>query len=61
MHSYSRNNPPIASYTYGYDPASNITGITDNVDAAYNRQFGYDDLGRLTTTSTGAMLWGTRP
>jgi hypothetical protein len=30
------------------------------LDAAYNRQFGYDDLGRLTTTSTGAMLWGTR-
>jgi RHS repeat-associated protein len=30
------------------------------VAAAFNRQFGYDDLGRLISTSTGALLWGTR-
>jgi RHS repeat-associated protein len=55
-----RNGANIAFYLYGYGPAGNITAITDTVDAAYNRQFGYDDLGRLTNTSTGAMLWGTR-
>ena len=51
---------PIALYSYQYDPAGNITKIDDLIDASFNRQFGYDDLGRLVSTSTGALLWGTR-
>ncbi|MGH9457101.1 MAG: RHS repeat-associated core domain-containing protein [Thermoanaerobaculia bacterium] len=49
----------IAAYEYGYDPAGNITAITDLGDASYSRTFGYDDLHRLVTANTGASLWGT--
>jgi RHS repeat-associated protein len=53
--------PPnnIARYSYSYDPAGNITGIQDMMDATYSRTFGYDDLNRLVTANTGASLWGT--
>ncbi|HTV72763.1 MAG TPA: hypothetical protein VME66_03535 [Candidatus Acidoferrales bacterium] len=37
----------------------NITSITDNLNAGYDRTYGYDDLNRLTTANTGASLWGT--
>jgi len=49
----------LASYSYSYDSAGNITAITDVLDAGYNRTFGYDDLDRLTTANSGASLWAT--
>ena len=42
-----------------HDPAGNITAITDDGHAAYNRTFGYDDLHRLVTANTGFSLWST--
>jgi hypothetical protein len=48
-----RGTASVASYVYQYDPTGNITRINDQVDASFNRQFGYGDLGRLTSTSTG--------
>jgi RHS repeat-associated protein len=49
----------IADYTYGEDAVGNITQIHDALAAAYNRDFGYDDLNRLVAANTGASLWGT--
>jgi len=53
--------PPqtLADYTYGSDALGNIETITDELNAGYNRTFGYDDVNRLTTANTGASLWGT--
>jgi RHS repeat-associated protein len=34
--------------SYGYDPAGNVTGITDNRSAANSQVFGYDARDRLT-------------
>jgi RHS repeat-associated protein len=48
----------IAQYTYGKDNVGNITQIHDATDARYNRDFGYDDLNRLTTANSGTLLWG---
>ncbi|MCI0479829.1 hypothetical protein L0Y59_04760, partial [Candidatus Uhrbacteria bacterium] len=48
----------IASYEYTHDPAGNITRIADLVDPSYDRDFGYDDLHRLTTANGGEGLWG---
>ena len=48
----------IASYEYTHDPAGNITRIADLADPAYDRDFGYDDLHRLTTANGGPGLWG---
>jgi RHS repeat-associated protein len=41
---------------YTLDPAGNITGIADGVDAAKNQTFGYDSLYRLTGA---AGIYGT--
>lgn len=49
----------LAEYDYIHDAAGNITQIHDAVDAAYNRDFGYDDLNRLTSAASGSALWGT--
>jgi len=49
---------PIADYLYNEDPAGNVTAIHDAMDAAFNRDFGYDDLFRLTGAATGDALWG---
>ncbi|HEV7922068.1 MAG TPA: RHS repeat-associated core domain-containing protein [Thermoanaerobaculia bacterium] len=49
----------IADYLYATDAVGNITQIHDAVSSAYDRDFGYDDLNRLTSASTGASLWGT--
>ncbi len=49
----------IASYTYAADAVGNITEIHDDVDAAYNRDFAYDDLHRLITANSGSSLWGS--
>ena len=35
------------SLDYVLDPVGNITGITNNLDAARNQGFGYDNLYRL--------------
>ena len=42
-------------YSAGFtrNPAGNVTAIADNLDAARNQSFGYDDLYRLTS-ATGA-------
>jgi RHS repeat-associated protein len=49
----------ITDYLYQEDPGRNITQIHDATNAAYNRDFGYDDLNRLTTANSGASLWGS--
>src|SRR5207244_8169624 len=48
----------IADYLYQEDPAGNITQIHDAVNAGYNRDFGYDDINRLTSANSGTGLWG---
>jgi RHS repeat-associated protein len=49
----------IASYSYTHDPAGNITAISDTTDASFNRTFMYDDLHRLTGSTTGESLWSS--
>jgi RHS repeat-associated protein len=45
--------------SYGYDTASNITTITDTVNAARSESFGYDQLYRLVSASGayGYLTW----
>ncbi len=50
----------LASYEYTHDPAGNITRIADLADSAYDRDFGYDDLHRLTTANGGEGQGGRR-
>lgn len=38
----------LQDLTIGYDPASNISGITDAVNASYSQTFQYDLVGRVT-------------
>jgi hypothetical protein len=38
------------------NPVSNITRIDDLTNPGYNRAFGYDELNRLTGTTTGFEL-----
>jgi RHS repeat-associated protein len=42
-------------FTYGYDSAFRITGITDTDNAALSQSYGYDALDRLTS-ATGTSL-----
>jgi RHS repeat-associated protein len=49
----------LAQYAYGYDAVSNITRIDDVTNPGYNRAFSYDELNRLTGTTTGFELWRT--
>ena len=49
----------LSSYGYSEDAVGNITAITDELNAGYDRAFGYNDLNRLTTANSGADLWGT--
>ena len=49
----------LASYTYATDTGGNITEIHDATNGAWNRNFGYDDLNRLTSANGGASPWGT--
>jgi RHS repeat-associated protein len=37
----------IQNLTYGYDPADNISPITDNLNSARNQTFGYDHVNRI--------------
>ncbi|HEX8251869.1 MAG TPA: RHS repeat-associated core domain-containing protein [Thermoanaerobaculia bacterium] len=50
---------PLASYRYASDAVGNVTAITDALDPRYSRAFGYDDLNRLTSSTTGSALWGS--
>ncbi|MBO7492078.1 MAG: hypothetical protein J6T59_06530, partial [Bacteroidales bacterium] len=61
LRSYERNGSPMQDIDYAYDAAGNITGIrnsatmlTNNLGGAYNCQYTYDSLYRLSR-STG--LW----
>lgn len=47
----------LISKTYTWQDDDNITGITDNLNAANNRTFGYAAIHRLTSPVTGP--WGT--
>src|ERR1035437_6319429 len=49
----------LADYVYQEDATGNISQIHDATNATYNRDFGYDDLSRLTTANSGSSLWGT--
>ena len=49
----------IADYNYAEDNNGNITQIHDAVSATYNRDYGYDDLNRLTIANSGTALWGS--
>jgi RHS Repeat len=44
----NRTGGNIVQNAYGYDPAGNLTSITDSLDSAYNRTYGYDFVNRLT-------------
>ncbi|MEL6996593.1 MAG: RHS repeat domain-containing protein, partial [Pseudomonadota bacterium] len=47
-----RNGPSVAvSLIYDHDANGRITSIVDSVNPGWNRSFGYDDLGRLTSAS----------
>ncbi len=41
----------LISKTYAWQDDDNITGITDNLNSANNRAFGYDEIHRLTAAS----------
>ncbi len=38
-------------YTYGYDARGKVTSVTDLTNTANNRNYAYDQLGRLTSAS----------
>ena len=43
---------------YAYDANGNVTGITDQQEAVFNRTLGYDDLDRLTSANAPSV-WGS--
>lgn len=49
----------LLDHGYASDAAGNIASIHDLADSTYNRDFGYDDLNRLTSATSGTSLWGT--
>src|ERR1043166_2487904 len=49
---------PVADYPYGYDASGTVTAQHDALEPARNRDFGYDDLNRLTVANSGSALWG---
>jgi RHS repeat-associated protein len=44
---------PLQLLGYSYDPANNVSSITDSVTAANSQAFGYDVLNRLTSAAGG--------
>ncbi len=48
----------LADHTYQFDGGGNVLQLHDALSANYNRDFGYDDLNRLTTANSGTSLWG---
>jgi YD repeat-containing protein len=57
--SLNTSSSTLADYVYQYDATGNITEIHDAISSAYNRDFGYDDLNRLTVANSGSALWGS--
>jgi RHS repeat-associated protein len=49
----------LATYTYLEDPVGNFTQVHDALNSAYNRDFAFDDMNRLTTANSGSSLWGS--
>ncbi len=49
----------LMNQTYGLDNASNVTTVTDSVNAANTQTLGYDALNRLTSASSGTGGYGT--
>ena len=51
--------PGVAEYVYAYDPAGNITGITDRLNPALSRHYAYDPADRLASASGswGNLAW----
>jgi RHS repeat-associated protein len=47
----------LADHRYQYDAAGNVLAIADALNPDYDRGFGYDDLNRLTSSTTGLALW----
>lgn len=45
------------SLTYGFDANNQITAITNGANAAMSRNYGYDELGRLTNDLTASFYW----
>jgi RHS repeat-associated protein len=49
----------LMNQTYGLDNASNLTSVTDSVNAANTQTLGYDVLNRITSASSGTGGYGT--
>lgn len=49
----------LISKTHIWNNDDNLTNITDNLNAANNRTFGYDEIHRLNLANTGTALWQT--
>ena len=47
-----RSSTPYSRSSLSYDGVGNLTGISDSIDNAYDRTFGYDNLDRLTSLRT---------
>jgi RHS repeat-associated protein len=49
----------VQDLSYGYNPAGQITAITDNANAGLSQSFGYDTLDRLTSATGpwGSLIW----
>lgn len=58
MNRLSGSGGTIAQYDYTHDGAGNVLTMNDATDGTFNRSFGYDDLSRLTSATTGSSLWG---
>ncbi len=47
----------VQSLTYGFNAQNEITAITNGANAALSRNYGYDELGRLTGDITNGYNW----
>lgn len=47
----------VQSLTYGFNAKNEITAITNGANAALSRNYGYDELGRLTGDLTNGYNW----
>ena len=53
------NVPGVTEYVYAYDPAGNITGITDRLNSGLSKSYAYDPADRLASASGswGNLAW----
>jgi RHS repeat-associated protein len=50
----------LADHSYQFDSGNNVLAILDNLDHTdFDRHFVYDDLNRMTSSTSGTQLWGT--